>query len=246
MKIYIGGYINHWDMKRLEQWWYQTRYQKYDWELSKKELDKYDHAFEKFSDFWRDHVCRPVNWFKNLFPRISYIKIDKYDTWSADSTLAPIILPMLKQLRETKHGAPFTEDADVPEHFRSTAARSKENEWDTDDFHFARWNWILDEMIWTFEQLVDEDNDDQFYKGESDILWQAIDANDNPIGPAHGLGEKPQEVEDAEENDSQLLYRLVDGPKHTRTLDFEAMKAHHERIGNGLRLFGVYFRALWD
>jgi hypothetical protein len=241
MKVYIGGYRHHWNTQELERWWYQTRYNKYDWELSKKDLDKYDRAFEKFSDICRDYICRPVNWFKNLFPRISYIKIDNHDTWSMDSTLAPIILPMLKQLKESKHGSPFTEDADVPEHFRSTKASPKENEYDTDDFHHVRWDWIMGEMIWAFEQLVDEDNDEQFYKGEADILWQAIDANGNPVGEPHALGDKP-----TIENDSDLTYRLVDGPRHSRTCDYEAMKAHHARIGNGLRLFGVYFRALWD
>lgn len=243
MKIWIGGYRNHWDMQNVERLWYKWRYDKYDWEVPKKERDKYDHAFEWLSDRWRDAVCTPVNWIKNKIPRIQYVKIDNYDTWSMDATLTPIVLPMLKQLRDSKHGAPFTEDADVPEHLRSTAAPSKENEWDTDENHFKRWDWIMDEMIWTFEQLNDEDNDEQFYTGESDMLWQAIDANDNPIGPPHGMFDKPKEVVD---NDSVLAYRMVDGPRHTRTCDMVRMKAHHDRIQNGLRLFGVYFRALWD
>jgi hypothetical protein len=246
MKVYIGGYRHHWNTQELERWWYRTRYDKYDWEMSKKDLDKYDRAFEKFSDICRDYICRPVNWFKNLFPRISYVKIDKYDTWSADATLAPIILPMLKQLKETKHGSPFTEDADVPEHFRSTNASPKKNEWDVDEFHFVRWDWIMSEMIWAFEQLVDDDNDDQFYKGETDILWQAIDANGNPVGEPHRLSDRPTEVEEAKENDSHLMYTLVKGPNDTRTTDIEGLKKHHERIQNGLRLFGTYFRALWD
>ena len=53
--------------------------------------------------------------------RIS-VRIDRYDTWNMDYTLSHIILPMLKQLNETKHGAPYVDDEDVPEHLRSTAA----------------------------------------------------------------------------------------------------------------------------
>ena len=34
------------------------------------------------------------------------IKIDRHDTYSMDHTLALIILPMLVQLRNTKHGIP--------------------------------------------------------------------------------------------------------------------------------------------
>jgi acetylornithine/succinyldiaminopimelate/putrescine aminotransferase len=39
---------------------------------------------------------------------------------------------MLKQLQETKHGAPLVDDEDVPEHLRSTTAPPRENEWDVD------------------------------------------------------------------------------------------------------------------
>jgi hypothetical protein len=243
MKIWIGGYRNHWNTQDVERLWYKWRYDKYDFEVPKKERDKYDHAFEAFADFWQSTVCRAVNWFKGKIPRIHIVKIDEYDTWSMDTTLTPIILPMLKQLREKKHGSPCTEDSDVPEHLRSTAAPSKENEWDTDENHFKRWDWIMDEMIWAFEQLNDPDSDDQFYTGESDLMFQAIDKNDNPIGEPHRIGEKSKESDD---NDSVLGYLMVNGPRHTRVCDRERMTAHHARINNGLRLFGVYFRNLWD
>ena len=68
-----------------------------------------------------------------------YVKIDDHDVWSMYHTLAHIITPMLKKLKEIQHGAPYTDDADVPEHLRSTAAPPKENEWDTDENHFKRW-----------------------------------------------------------------------------------------------------------
>jgi hypothetical protein len=243
MKVWIGGYRNHWNTQSAEQWWYKARYDKYDWEVPKKERDGLDRAFEKTMEIWQVLVCRPVNWIKNKIPRIEYIKIDKYDTWSMDATITPIILPLLKQLKATQHGAPCTDDADVPEHLRSTSAPAKENEYDTDTNHFLRWDWIMDEMVWTFEQLNDEDNDDQFYTGESHVMFQAIDNENNPIGEPHELGDKS---EDLDENDSVLGYQMVNGPRHTRVLDIDAMTAHHKRIANGLRLFGVYFRALWD
>lgn len=58
---------------------------------------------------------------------------------------------MLKQLKETKQGAPYVDDEDVPEHLRKSAAPPTENEWDTDDNHFKRWDYVLDEMIFAFE-----------------------------------------------------------------------------------------------
>jgi hypothetical protein len=94
------------------------------------------------------------------------IRIDPYDTWSMDHTLALIIVPMLKQLKETKHGSPFVADVDVPEELRSTSAPIQESEWDagmTDENHHKRWDWVMDEMIWAFEQTIDENSDKQFF-----------------------------------------------------------------------------------
>jgi len=102
-------------------------------------------------------------WIDSKKTRRTYVRIDRWDTWSMDDTLATIIVPMLKQLKATKHGAPQVNDSDVPEHLQSTSAPTKNNEWDVDDNHFKRWDWILDEMIWAFEQKIDDSSDDKFY-----------------------------------------------------------------------------------
>ena len=109
-------------------------------------------------------VCRVWQKFLDIVhPRIEYIKLDRWDTWSFDHTLADIILPGLRQLKETKQGAPWTDDKDVPTELRSNVAEPKENEWDIDSLHFKRWDWILNEEIWAFEQLVNEDAESQFF-----------------------------------------------------------------------------------
>lgn len=90
------------------------------------------------------------------------IRIDPFDTWSMDHTLALIIVPMLKQLKATKQGAPMVDDDDVPEYLRSTAAPPKTDPWDVDDNHFKRWDWVMDEMIWAMEQIV-KDDESEFY-----------------------------------------------------------------------------------
>ena len=43
------------------------------------------------------------------------IRIDKYDVWGLDHTLALIIHPALVLLKEQKHGDPQVDDEDVPE-----------------------------------------------------------------------------------------------------------------------------------
>jgi len=82
------------------------------------------------------------------------VHIDPWDTWSMDHTLAPIILPMLKQLKETKHGAPYVDPDDCPKDLRP----KEQNEYDTDDTHFARWDWVLDEMIYAFDCKANKDD----------------------------------------------------------------------------------------
>jgi hypothetical protein len=99
---------------------------------------------------------------ENETPRQIEIRIDAFDTYSADHTLALIIAPLLKALKHDKHGAPLVDDEDVPEHLRSTAAPAPEFAWDIDDNHFKRWDWVLDEMIWAMEQIVIDD-DSRFY-----------------------------------------------------------------------------------
>ena len=110
------------------------------------------------------------------------IEIHKYDSWNADHTLALIALPILKQLQATKHGSPYTDDEDVPENLRSTSAKPKENEWDTDEFHHDRWEYILSEMIWALEQIVHNKEDDFFH-------WDKTqEAEEGSIGKELGLG----------------------------------------------------------
>ena len=97
------------------------------------------------------------------------IRIDKWDTWSMDHTLALLISPMLKQLKATTHGAPATDDDDVPLDLRD-AKDGKDG--DVDSNHFKRWDYILDEMIWTFDALIE--GDEKFFD------HYAVD-NDAPI-----------------------------------------------------------------
>jgi hypothetical protein len=110
-------------------------------------------------------LYRFCNWIESKKQRQIYVRIDKFDSWSADHTLALIAVPLLKQLQASKHGAPFVDDEDVPEGLglRSTEAKPKENEWDTDDNHFRRWDWVLSEIIWALEQKTSDTVEDQFY-----------------------------------------------------------------------------------
>lgn len=88
------------------------------------------------------------------------VQIDCWDTWSMDYTLAYIILPMLRQLQETKHGAPDVDIEDVPEDLWPNEAEIEMYKKDgTTDIHFfARWDWVLDEMIYAFDSKINQDD----------------------------------------------------------------------------------------
>lgn len=115
---------------------------------------------EKTRRNWASKINeKPFQWFHDTFQKRKVkIRIDYYDVWSMDHTLALIILPMLKLLKVNKHGSPIVDDEDVPEELRRTSAPPCENEWDTDEFFHARWDWVMNEMIWAFEMISTDDD----------------------------------------------------------------------------------------
>lgn len=168
MKVYMNGYPDHWisPYKIIEAIFFWTAWSKCGRDRGiVEDKDFVDHpAWVDQLARYLDPACQVIKFVRSiLHPQIRMVKIDRYDTWSMDHTLAYIIHPMLLQLHETKHGAPFTEDEDVPEELRSTSAEPKENEWDTDDNHFKRWDWILTEMIWAFGQELRDDDEAEFF-----------------------------------------------------------------------------------
>ena len=137
---------------------------------------KYGYNGMEGNQSYEDHVLEAIDdgiqsvydvfnwiWFDRRTQKVK-VHIDRWDTWSMDHTLAHIVLPMLAQLKATKHGAPCTDDKDVPKELRSTSAPTKKNSWDTDDNHFKRWDWILDEMIWAFDQKCRDDWEGDYYE----------------------------------------------------------------------------------
>ena len=154
-------------------------------------------------DSWLvNKIDQALNIFNNQ-KRVVKVRIDNYDTWSMDHTLALIIIPMLKQLQATKVGSQLVDDEDVPPHMRHSDPKG---EYGGDNWIHYKWEWILKELIWTFEHIVDEEWREKFWHGEMD--W--------------------------------------DDDKSTFWVDHDGMKEVEERISNGLRLFGKYYRGLWD
>jgi hypothetical protein len=216
VKVYIGPY-DHWFApyqwaKKLVHWLRGVNKKSDDYEA----YDKANAIADRYFG-WLESL---ENWVNNRYARKIQVRVDYYDTWGMDATLAPIILPLLKQLKATKHGSPHVEDDDVPDELKSTAADPLTDEQQQygyiDNNWHKRWEWIMDEMIWAFEQLNDEDADSHFH---SDV---------DPAKPSDEPGLK------------------FDEAMRRRKFDSDGYLAWQTRKSRGLAFFGKYFEALWD
>jgi len=226
VKVYRSNYRNHWvspyTILKVICFWEK------DDDVFYNHEDVPGHKYDKWVDFLNPFCVAWQKFLDFVHPEIKYVKIDRWDTWSMDHTLADIILPMLKQLQKSKHGSPSVDDEDVPSPLRSTApgARDRcENEWDSDEHFHERWTYVLGEMIFAFECKVDDSWSNKFSSGEFDKKTVACKWD---------------------ENGKATMYEWIDGPNHTYELDFEGMQEVQKRITNGFRLFGKYYEALWD
>lgn len=89
-----------------------------------------------------------------IHPKIDYVKIDRWDTWSMDNTLAQIIHPMLVQLKKEKHGVPsyFAHMKNPRTGKEITMAKAE-----------RLWNIELDKMIFAFGELCKDDHEFPYY-----------------------------------------------------------------------------------
>ena len=219
MKVYIGNYVS----RKISNFHSRYMEKRYGLSSSGENLDWIDNTVEYLEDVVQTIYNCTINLVLDRLEQRVDVRIDKHDTYSMDHTLAVIILPMLKQLKETTHGAPAINMKDVPKALRATKKEIEDarETGETDANFFKRWDWILDEMIWAFEQKC-RDNWEADYYNFDDF---AIPDDEN----------------------SEIF-----GDTFTKTFSdrYAASKphidAHQKRMSNGFRLFGVYFESLWD
>lgn len=137
MKIYISNYRYHW----------LSPYAIADKLCFWREISYEERWVNRLHALLYPVMFTIKNILDTIHPRVEIIKIDKYDTWGMDTTLASIIHPMLIQLKATKHGVPF-------------------------DLTEGEWNLVLDEMIWAFGEIAAELNEDEFFA--TGIDWDGL------------------------------------------------------------------------
>lgn len=96
------------------------------------------------------------------------IRIDPWDLWNMPEALADIILPMLKQLYHSKQSVPAI--IRPLNEVSNNYDRQYCFDWYKDDDHKAwelgknKWCEILEQMIWSFEQISNRNRDNQFHE----------------------------------------------------------------------------------
>ena len=155
------------------------------------------------------------------------IKIENHDVWDFNSSVGLVLLEWLKAFRAyDKHGIP----ADMPS-FCQTA-----EDYDTQlcfDFYkesnppFSQsedeWAAILDKIIWSFEEMINEPNGDCYWDVKPKIDFDATFAgHSNPDGYHETIWKEP-------------------GKFNRRKHD-----EYQNKIQDGLDLFCKYLRNLWD
>ena len=181
MKVYIGPYADRW-VSYVHDHYMNKKYGYTDWPETQT---RYENFLEKTEDVLQWIYNHSINLYLDRKERKVKIRIDRYDTWDMDDILAPIILPMLKQLKETKHGAPAVEFKDVPEELHPPEGQTSKlyTHGETDDNYFKRWDYVLDEMIWAFEQKCRDDWMEDYHYNK----WDTDGANAHQARMSNGF-----------------------------------------------------------
>lgn len=153
MKVYIGpykGWLGPYQLAEKICFWARPTIGEYGEEIKAPIVEKLGDWLAK-----SDRLCDFLEWVDKRNPRSIYVRIDEYDTWDMDYTLAYIILPMLKKLRQNIHGSPIVDNEDVPPELHKVDSDILHVD---ENFH-KRWEWVLDEMIFAFEAKIDYEFD---------------------------------------------------------------------------------------
>ena len=159
------------------------------------------------------------------------IEIEHFDTYSLDHTLALIILPALIQYKNENNGIP-TEFSDVggePSALQESFDFYTETHDEAFEEAVRKWDEVIDKMIWSFQQIVEDNYREKYQHGKMEWDWE--ESEEIITSPLTGGTCKS--------------FKLIDLNPDDHWLDMEGLDLHEKRIQEGLDLFGKYYRNLW-
>lgn len=203
----------------------------------KKSIEEYDQEeyfrINKYADWWCSKVPRwlgwgiydgynnTILWFKSTYQKLRYGVSDQ-ECWNLSNTFAEYMLPRLKHFRNmNRKGVPCLM-YDVPVYVHDNDTKVMDKCKIAED----KWNAILDEIIWTFEYMVDSEKFNpipdtkpfrkQINSSSADSLFEGLFEEKTP--------------------EEKLVWDAY----------FERSEKFNERKNKGLQLFATYFDNLWD
>ena len=165
MIVRIGKYVHWYTTTRVEDAYLEWRHKKHPWEIDDSDHVWIDRIVMSLLDAWQTVLHYTINRIQSRRKQKISVKLDPHDTWNADYTLALIILPVLKQLRDTSQSYGMVDSKDVPKNLRPSKEESEkiQKTGTMDSKGEDRWQYVLGEMIFAFESILDDSWEDQFF-----------------------------------------------------------------------------------
>ena len=219
MKVQIGKYVDFVGPYQIAEFICKPM-----WWLSENNIHGFGVWLSEDKNGNDSYLTIVSQWLYDKKSRKIKIHIDDYDAWSMHSTLALIILPMLKKLKMMKHGAPgdmlgFQQTSNQAQGSFDFYAEGDETAWSAGQ---AQWDKIMEEMIWTFSQLQPGCD----WEGQYWITRPVLDLSEYP------------------EDEGKICVPVR--WKGEGECDWEGRLKHSDRIQAGLEMFGTRFQNLWD
>jgi hypothetical protein len=187
------------------------------------DIDSEWYRINKYADWWCDRVPRFMGygiydgyrnfrrWCISSYQKFRYGVSDE-ECWNLSNNIAQYILPRLKHFRNMERmgipGNMFVKHHNINTEEENLASKN--------------WNAILDELIWTFEYIID---DERFNPMPSSKQFYTLNVNDMEGWIGREKSPEEKALWDAYIEKSQQL---------------------EERKNKGLALFAKYFDNLWD
>lgn len=162
MFVKIGPYQHRWRSTIYAE--YMNKKYDHNWNDSNNFFEHFLDKLETFLQFVYNVTINKIL-DKRDYQKVK-VRIDDYDLWGMDNTLAHIISPMIDRLKKTKRGSAWVDDSDVPESLHNKEALDYQNHPDHDALIQKRWNYVLEEISWAFRQKTRESWEEDYYEFE--------------------------------------------------------------------------------
>ena len=170
--IYKFGRYPHWyNTMSYEQNWPEFRYGATGIDMPESKYGTLDRFVVFVLDGVQWFLNKTINPFNEWRGQKVRVHVEDHDIWSADATIAHMVLPLLEKLRDEKHGYPLIDPKEIEGLPKELKPKKKEAEEYArkglpDPKAEARWNWVLNEMIFAMQCIVDDSWEDEFFGRE--------------------------------------------------------------------------------